>query len=824
MSRAREAVKLAFSSTITLPNIPRIAADEKSRQKYHSEYDKYEPELRRHHLGAAETTKTIGLKDVPAEFDRTVPSPLGPTEAEMEYGRICEKRKAQRQRKGARTAGVRLAPTMKSPRLTPMPRNLTLPRPPQSAAIEDEPQQRGSLSASFRSSASGTHATSATAAPVPPAVSEEPTGPTTVEVDGTHTVGADVVVTTLAHTPQPPPALTRQKSATVTTPTSQLRARTAPPRKRSQSAKSLGQRSGRSCTPLNGVTEPKPRHPSPAVGAVLSSTAPPPTPLRPSSAFRVHGPPTAESTARLLRVLLDPPQKYVSSLRLDVSSFDLKWLRNGQSAPHQMVTISSYFNDDAASRQSRINSPRSVITLLENGVLPQDWNPKSYAAPAATMSAFGDIEQEASSLQSEICAHRRAHVQAKRDAIRRALQDSYSSLCAQVPLNELVSWYRDLRQDDTLPNAALETEELTLETVAQQRPVRQRWVLEGNKPPMARELQLIKKFQGRQEATAQRKLHEGVEVDVWRRNKMQAEQESRQPQQIRLEAHLVERQRREEEYQRELQSRLEKAEARNAERAVAREKQLRKLQQQREAQEAERVRRLERNMAAQEEQAAALEKKRREKEAKIEQLRAMREARLEEDHRRLVEKQQQVAYLRDLAKRRAAEAEEAARQAALERQLQVEERLRELQARRREEAVQRMVAEIAHHEHLNEIRSQALAREEMLKATVEGKNRQNEEHYRTARLRQLADIMWRREAHWEEEEAKAYAVLQLQRIVEFRKLYTVAQLLEKRKAAEAVVRQRELMHEQAMRSRDELRAQRDLLTERIATLPQKTWR
>ncbi|CAC9551121.1 hypothetical protein conserved [Leishmania donovani] len=811
MSRAREvSQKLTCYGGITLPNIPRIAPDEKSRQKYLSEYEKYEPELRRHHLGDAETTNTIGLKDVPPDFDRTMPSLLDPTAAEVEYERAREGRKAQVLRKGHRGASARVAQAAGTVNPAPAARKSISPQPSQTALADEEPQQKGTPSPSSPSSAAGTPTTAATAAS---AASEEAARLTPVEADGTRTWDAVVIEAAPAHVPRPPSERSHPKSATATTPMSQPRARTAPSLKPQQDATRLGTRTGTSPAASARAARPKSRPRAQPERATTPATAPT-TPRRLRTPFAAHEPPTAESTARVLRVLLDPPQQYASSLHLDLSSFDLGWLRNGQAAPRHLTTIAKHFNDNGASPQLRINSPRSVIAFLENGASPKDWDPRSSAA-SASAAALGGATQDMAAVQVEVHEHRRAYVQAQRDALRRTLQDSYSVLCARVPFNELVGWYRRLCEADMLADAALEEQQHSLATAVRQLQERQRQVFETNKIRMMRQMQQAKELQERQEASVQRKLQAEAEAGELRRQKALEEQERRRLQQARLEAHRAERQRREEAYKQQLQARLNRAETCNAERMAARERQLQAMQQRREAQEAERLRRLERSTAVLEEKFAAKEQKRREKAAKLEQLRAAREARLAEERRALAEKQQRAAYLREEAKRRSEEAEEAARREALQRQQHAEERLREFQSRRHEEAAQRAVAAAAHHERCNEIRSQALAKEELFKATVEDKHRQSEEHHRERQSRQLTEFMWRREANWEEEEAKTYAVLQLQRIAEFNKLHTVVDLLEKRKAANAVVRHRELICEKVMRARDELRAGRDILKQEI---------
>lgn len=850
MSRTREpSQKNAPYTGMTLPNIPRIAADEKSRQKYLSEYDKYEPELRRHHLGGVDTTNTIGLKDVPANFDRTVPSLFGPTEAELEYERARENRKHQTIRRGERAhaaRGTSLSAAAMGPTDTAYPgpgtRRSMAPLPPTpsaaTAAAIAAPADNAFNNASRPSSAraAGTAAAAAAASAgaeegaatvtwgdadatsTPPANPSAAPGdpaapPFTEATAATPSAAAAVTIVSPACMLRPPSTSPGRPARTAM---SAPRARTAPSVKSPPPpAQRLGQRFGVSSAtprPPPGLMRSRPPPPPPPRPASVS-------PARPRTAVSTRRLANAEATARVLHVLLDPPPQYASALDLNLSFFDLSWLRNGEATPLNLTTLSNHSTDDAGFQAPRINSPRSVITMLEHGATPKDWDPVQSTASVAAMTAGREYAPDATAVQAEVREQRRAHVQAQREALRRRLQDSYAALCARANFNDVVTWYRRLRQADMLAETPLEEEDrVSLATAVLQRQERQRRVFETNKLRMMRQVQQAQEVLERQAVSEQRKAQAETEAEAERLRKAQEEQESRRMQQVRLEGHRLERQRREEAYRQQLEMRLAKAESRNAERAAARERQLQAAHQQREAQEAERLRRLQRNTAVLEEQAAAVEERRREKEAKAEETRTAREARLAREHRALAEKQLRAAQLRDEARQRAAEADEAAREAARVRQEQAELRLYDFYLRRQEEAAARAAVEAAHHERLNEVRAQALEREEQFRAAVEDSMAQHEQQHREARLRQVSEALWRRESDWEEQEAKAYAVLQQHRITEFNKLHNVVDLLEKRKAANAIMRQRQLVCEQAMRDREKLRMERDALKQHITSI------
>lgn len=63
----------AKGNTVALPNIPKMS-EEKGKMKYLTDYDKYEGEFLKHHLGNADSSYTLTLQNVPAVFDRQIPS------------------------------------------------------------------------------------------------------------------------------------------------------------------------------------------------------------------------------------------------------------------------------------------------------------------------------------------------------------------------------------------------------------------------------------------------------------------------------------------------------------------------------------------------------------------------------------------------------------------------------------------------------------------------------------------------------------------------------------------------------------------------------
>lgn len=792
-STANSSLARSGSNAMLLPNIPRLNADEKSRFKYISEYEKLEPELRRHHIGTAETTNTLGLKDVPADFDRRVPLMSDPTRAEIEFGRqhTGRARSAKKVASGGTagsTKGTAAATALFPSEAAAAPKRGTTQS--NSPSSTQQPQQR--LSAAEIRPSSGRRASQE--GPLP-RENKEPLLFLAATAAAAGTAAAF------------PSALSKKlvaAAADAKVPMSIPRLRSAPP----PPTKTTAQRS----TSLPD----KKAFKAPRCDSVRrASTTPAPPPAPPARSLT-----SAEEVARVLCVLLDPPPQYVSSLDLDLSCLDLEWLRNGAATPRHLTNITNYCDGlDAGNAPLKVNSPRSVITFLEHGVSLTDWVEDDADSNAHRGDCAGDSSGSVSTrLRAELQQHRRAHRQAQRRAACAELEKSYLAFCSQVSLQDVLACYRQARRASLNSNAAIVAQEIAaVSTAVIQRRERQRRVFETNKMRMLRQVQQAKELQERQEAAEQRQQQAELDAEEERRRKATEEETARRLQQERLAARRAEREQREEAAWRQLQSRMVKAEARNAEQVAARERQRRVLQEEREARATERAQRVARITATLEEQAARQDQKRLEKERKVAEMRLAREARLAEEQRLQTEKHQRAAQQRDEARQRAAEAEEAARAAALERQAQVETRLQGFYGRRRDEAAQRAALEAEHQKRLEEARAEAYAKEAQFKRATQEKLVQHEERYQDTRAHQLADIAWRRAAEREEQEDKAYVVLQLQRKAEYQKLYTVADLLEKRRAANAVTQQRNLICEQAMRERDKLREERDALKKQLAS-------
>lgn len=152
----------------------------------------------------------------------------------------------------------------------------------------------------------------------------------------------------------------------------------------------------------------------------------------------VGGDPLKSTTkcVKLLDTLLHPPASYKNSFHLNLSGVDLEWMWHyaADRAPPQLLTLET-LRDDAhgASTSSAsgvhgtvINSPRSVMVMLRNGVSVVDLirRPTSYFERA-------DITLDAADAASQ-------HYEERRRAMLSSLREDYRDVCASVPLHEVV--------------------------------------------------------------------------------------------------------------------------------------------------------------------------------------------------------------------------------------------------------------------------------------------------------------------------------------------------------------------------------------------------
>lgn len=469
--------------------------------------------------------------------------------------------------------------------------------------------------------------------------------------------------------------------------------------------------------------------------------------------------------------------------------------------------------ESGSDKQREITSPRSVLVLLRSGVAMEDLQATVEPSDleAATQPLMGkrpDAETQKAVLQ-RLTQQRRA----QSEALLNALVREYNSFCSQVQLDSLIAAYHRVVEEEKQQVTISEEDQASMATAVLLRQERQHRVFESNKIRMLREVQQAREAHDRHVIAEERHREAEAEAELLRTTKAKEREEQRQRQQERLEARREEREAREEVYKQLLEERLTKASERSDERARARERQVQARHAQRLAREEERQRRISRNMAVVAEQAVALEKKREEKDARLVELRQEREARLQEEHTVLHEKQARAARQREEAKARAQDVEDQLRIASEEAFHAAEVRYEEFRAHRQEAVAERTAREAQHQQRLEELRDDLFKKYDSIRTATIEKHRRCEENWVATQKERLVNLMWKRETELEQARMKTYSIRQQQRVAEFQKLQTVVNLMAKRRAADVVVRQREVIYEQAMRDRVVLREERETLKE-----------
>lgn len=139
---------------------------------------------------------------------------------------------------------------------------------------------------------------------------------------------------------------------------------------------------------------------------------------------------------RVLDTLLHTPAPFRSSFDLNLQNIDLSWLwnyGNSERAPQSsLLTLETLREEPAddhhgSSRHFTVlNSPRSVIVMLQNGVTTSDLVRKPRAA---FLTPTNDDEAVAEAQYR--------HLEDRRRALLQTLRAEYRDICARIPLHEL---------------------------------------------------------------------------------------------------------------------------------------------------------------------------------------------------------------------------------------------------------------------------------------------------------------------------------------------------------------------------------------------------
>ncbi|KEG12398.1 hypothetical protein DQ04_01741000 [Trypanosoma grayi] len=756
--------------TMTIPNIPKVT-DERARMKLLCDYEKYEPELFKHHLGTPETTRTIGLKLVPVDFDRRVPSRNEPTIAEREL----EARKRNKNQKKSSLTGPARKRMADS-------HNAAVPEAAAVAATRSEHTNR------LSSARASSHSPNTASVPVP-----EHVLPPSARRNGSARSGESL---TTSYSPTDALAGEKPKEA-ASGRTSPRRVQPRTQRLRPQKPQKLPQDAGGEKDLLDTKVVEKLLHSVPPAlrKGDNSPSIPQVPPIRkPEEVLN------AERCGNLLRVLLNTPPEFSESFHLDLRNIDLRWMR-GSRYPDALVTLQTWRGAEKKNDSIQsLNSPRSVIVLLRNGIAMEDLLPSEIRDDDPLLPK----DQETRRLVKQMRMERDLRT---RESLLQKLRDEYVPLCRAVNLADVLKAFRSTEKREN---------SVELPTSIKVGHERRQRILETSKKQMEKQLAFVKNVHERQLVAEER--HRKVEEEARARIERKKEEEllARQRAAERLATQRQKAVEMEAVYQKELEERHARAEEKNARRIEAQQRLIEQRRAERMKMAEERQRRFERIAELQEQQKLQVQRKYEEKDDKLQRLREEQERRREDMHQKMLEKAAKSVELRELARQRAALHEERVRQAAAEQQRKVEERLLRFHHDTEEARAKRAQQEEVKRERFKEIISIADHKLATFKEEVLEKQMQHEKNFIEIQRQRQAELLAKREREREEMEATAFAVVRNKRMTEFEKLEMVLRLLSKRDAAVFLERQRELLLHETHKSRDAMLEERNMLKKQIS--------
>nr|CCC53611.1 conserved hypothetical protein [Trypanosoma vivax Y486] len=829
--------------SVVIPNIPKIM-DERARVKLMCDYEKYEAEFFKHHIGTAETTCTMGVKFAPVDFDRHLPSRDEPTVAE----RAAEMRKqlrAKMKEQAARASTFHLLSVERSRTSGRLKQSevgahatgagggyrphggnsgisgaaaLAVGTPASTAAPETLPGCHAQVAESAHPKASVGLSPVLAPIPIPEHVqlrgssqrhitsmsSKEMNVPQPASSPATLVVGPKGCEPSSANASVPNDASVGASQRVA------LRPSTRKPNSLAwaddANAKSSPMRGKPVVSPIGSSRNHNERvaelimqlHRNTQQEVERSAQT---KPVRLQDTKFSYSSWDAQHCARLLRILLKPPNEFGESFKLDMRNIELRWMWSNR-VPKCFVSLQTWRGgdgDDGVENEcSVINSPRSVLVLLRNGVTVADLK-SGEVFDDATLP----IEPET---RTTIRNLRRQHHAKKLDKLLAHLRSDYLSLCLTVSLSDILEEFHATKQKEAaaVPTSIREAQE------------KQKRVFEVATRQLEKHMAFSRDVQRRRLLVEERRRQAEDEARQKLQKKKDEERAAHEQALLRFKAQQQRLAEMVTLYQRQLEERLATAAAKNARLIEARERKMELRREEAKKHAEERKARCERMREMHEFQRDLIRQKNEEREARIEHLRVEQERKRREAHEVLVEKVMKSMSLRERARQRAAEHEDEVRQAAHEQQQKVEERIERFHQAREEERVRRAKKEAEKRCRMKEAFSAAKVKLETFKEEVVQKQEKHQKRYSELQQQREAEVLERRERDRQDMETKAFAVTQRQRITEFKKLEMVIQLVAKREVAEVLESQRELLLREAEKKRLALVEERNALKQNFA--------
>ncbi|RNF09507.1 hypothetical protein TraAM80_02116 [Trypanosoma rangeli] len=749
---------------IVIPNIPKVV-DERARIRLLCDYEKYESELFKHHLGTPETTRTLGLKFVPVDFDRRLPSRDEPTLAEREY------EASRRFRKKNRQSSYSAAISGQSPRYE---------------AADAQPAAF-TLNEAANTSLMQPSTVASTSVPLP-----EHVLPLTMSRN--RSVRPTRAPSIPVHPPLPPEATVLETSEKKTAPVAAQKklSPTRPLQQTSQEKESKPQPEMKMETIRPTVPEKQLRPASSRKSGAVSGSS---GGLPQSKSEKVL---SAEHCAQLLRVLLCTPPEYSESFKLDLRNIDLRWM-HGSRYPSSFVTLHTWHPPENGASVPSLNSPRSVIVMLQNGIAVDDLVPHTTIHDGALLPTDPELRQLVKRMRIE-------RKQRCRENLLQTLSEKYMELCRSVNLADVLKAFRN----DGKRNIVVEIPaSLKIDHERRQRAL----LMERNR--LEKQINYAKDLHTRQLIADERQLRAEEEAQARIEAKKAEERLAHERAAERLALQRQKIAEREAFYRKVLQERQARAAERQARYVEAQQQKMehRRKEQQRLAE--ERHLRFERVAERQEKQKLMIQQKHEAKEEKLHRLHEEQERRREELHAKILESAAKSMGLRELVRKRAAMHEEKVRQLAEEQQQKVEERLVRFRQSSKEARARRALEEEKKRTRTKEVLTAAAEKINSLKEETIKKQEKHNKLFDELQHQREAELVTRQEREREDMEAKSFAVVRNKRVTEFAKLETVLQLLSKREAALSLEMERAVLRQEMCKAREAMVAERQALKAKV---------
>eukprot|EP00760_Papus_ankaliazontas_P015018 PhM_4_TR16238/c0_g1_i1/m.98605 len=527
-----------------------------------------------------------------------------------------------------------------------------------------------------------------------------------------------------------------------------------------------------------------------------------------------------------------PPVELMGAVNLSTKHMDLSWLKDqrqlmgitsGSALTLETLRDDLFTNPSLQEKRSHggtrevtlLNSPRSILVCLRNGVCVEDLQRRD----RAHFQGLGDAR--------DIVNLRYEHYEQRRADLMNELRDQYREIRGMLGWSEIVGFLQahvsaGAASNPNTSTTALDTETGVDTSIAsnssayRQRKEKQRMTIEYNRKRLEKQIEYHEELVKAQEAAEEKRRQVEEEQRVAKEKKRQEASARREQAEVKmkeLREHTAELTA---QFNAKMHDKMKIMEARDQVHRTQIEEKRRQKKLELEASRQEAVqRKQETNMRLQ----RVLEERRttfEEKERLAAERKAVKDAEKESHRVEAALRNERVEKARQEAAQRAQEREEATRRRALELQQSVDERLRSFSESREQERERRRHEEMSKTQHRHDVvrtgremlqhkREEALDRfDKVERAVSEQREKQRQAKRQEAELERLVT------------EDKAFFLARQARAKEFHKALIVDGVRRKKEQHEAQEEMKNMLLKETFQSRLELAKERDTMLQKLA--------